>query len=111
MDVLECTNCGSNDIKLLKYPEYICLHCGTKIVLTQAPTGFVDVIVLEPPIGPSKIQSIKKLRYAAGIDLKTAMDAVDRAPWRIYQHIPVVEGELIMAAIIKAGGDATLKPA
>jgi ribosomal protein L7/L12 len=111
MEKMQCPNCGSNDVVLVAYPEYKCAYCGTRIVLPQAPTGFVDVVLVQAPQGKDQIKIIGVLRQASDLGLSEAKWAVEHMPWVICQNLPVAEGERIRAAIEKAGGLATLKPA
>lgn len=93
------------------YPEYKCARCGTSFVPAQAPSGFVDVVLVQGPPAKDKISAIKALRQAIDLSLQEAKWAVDNQPVVIRQNVTVAEGERIKAALEKAGAKATLKPA
>lgn len=111
MEKIQCPNCGSFDLTLVAYPEYQCAHCGTRVLLPNASTGFVDVVLIQGPKAKDQIRAIGMLRMAADLDLNQAKWALEHLPWVIRQNLPASEGEQIRAAIEKAGGQATLKPA
>ncbi len=111
MEKLTCPSCGSPDVQQVGYPEYKCAHCGTHFVPNQAPTGFVDVVLVQAPTGKDLIKSIAAVRMASELGLNEAKRAVEHPPAVIRENVSAEEGERIKAALEKAGAVATLKPA
>jgi len=111
MEKLQCPSCGSPDVQQVGYPEYKCTHCGTRFIPDQAPSGFVDVVLVGIPPGKDEIDAIKAVRQATYLGLAEAKRAVENLPAVVKQNVPVAEGERIKAALEKAGATASLKPA
>jgi ribosomal protein L7/L12 len=111
METMQCPSCGSPDIAQVGYPEYQCANCGTRFVPTQAPTGFVDVVLVSAPTGKNRNEIVMALRRLTSLDLSKAVWAVEHLPAVIMENIPVAEGERIKAELAKGGVTATLKPA
>ena len=111
MEVLQCPKCGSSEVKQVGYPQYQCAHCGTSFIPTQAPTGFVDVVLVKGPAGKTQIDAILALRQATTLSLNEAKRAVENLPAIIARDITVAEGERIKVALEKAGATVMLKPA
>ncbi len=111
MEKLQCPNRGSSEVKQVGYPEYKCASCGTSFIPDQAPSGFVDVVLLSAPAAKNEIEAIKVLRMATHLDLASAKRAVENPPVVILQNVSVAEGESLKAALEKIGAKATLKPA
>jgi large subunit ribosomal protein L7/L12 len=111
MEKLICPSCGSPEVGQLGYPEYKCAYCGTRFVPAQAPTGFVDVVLVKSPAGKNQIDVIIALRRITKLGLSEAKQAVENLPSVIKQNVTIAEGERIKATLEKAGATATLKPA
>ncbi len=111
MEKLQCPNCGSPDVQQVGYPEYKCAACGTHFIPTQAPTGFVDVVLVKSPAGKDQTKVILALRQATRLGLTEAKWATENLPAVIRENVTAAEGERIKTALEKAGAQVTLKPA
>lgn len=116
MKALKCPSCGSSDLNQLSSSEYRCLYCGTGFMLTQAQTGFVDVVLVQA--GPKKTDVILALREITTtetiletIDLARAKRLTDTTPCVVAPNLPLEVGERVKARLEKAGATVELKPA
>ena len=109
MEALKCPGCGSTDVTQVGYPEYECAHCGTRFVPTRAPSGFVDVVLVQTSRKPMDV--IVALREVTRLDLAAAKRAAETAPAVAAQNVALAEGERIKARLEKAGAAVELKAA
>jgi ribosomal protein L7/L12 len=111
MEAMQCPSCGSSDVSQVGYPEYQCAYCGTRFVPAQAPSGFVDIVLVGISTSKNKMDIIKLLRQLTNLDLREAVSAVDNPPVVIKESVPMAEGEKMKTELEKIGASITLKPA
>jgi ribosomal protein L7/L12 len=116
MEALKCPSCGGSDLGQPVPGQYKCLHCGTSFMLTNAPTGFVDVVLLQT--GEKKTDVIKALREVTAketaikmVDLTTALRLTEATPSVVAANVTLEVGERVKARLEKAGATVELKPA
>jgi ribosomal protein L7/L12 len=116
MEALKCPSCGGSDLEQSLPGEYKCLHCGTSFMLTNAPTGFVDVVLLQA--GKKKTDVILALREVTAketaiklVDLATALRLTEATPSVVAANVTLEAGERIKVRLEKAGATVELKPA
>jgi ribosomal protein L7/L12 len=108
VEVLKCPSCGSPDLDRVSLTEYRCAYCGTRVLLAQAPTAFVDVVLTQT--GSKQISVIKALREATDLSLAAAKRATDAPPVIVARSVPLAKGEAIKSELERAGATAELKP-
>ena len=116
MEQLKCPRCGSSGLNQLGPADYKCPACGTSFRLTDALTGFVDVVLVQA--GKKPIDVVKALREVSTrgttikvFDLATAKRLTETTPCVVVSSVSLEVGERFKAALEKAGATVDLKPA
>jgi ribosomal protein L7/L12 len=116
MEALRCPRCGSDALAQVGLAAYRCSVCGTGFALTDAPTGFVDVVLVQ--VGKKKTDVVLALREVSTtepviqmLDLATAKRLTEATPSIIAPNVPLDVGLRVKARLEKAGASVNLKPA
>ena len=74
-----------------------------------APAEQTEFDVILTSAGQAKLQVIKAVKEALGLDLKGAKDLVDAAPKAVKEKVSKAEAEQLKAALEEAGAEVEVK--